>query len=204
MKKLIGIASGIGLMLVAITPAFAQTIESCGNDTTGYDSNNWCVKVAAKAALFKTKNKGFTVQSVFNKVNTGGNKADKNTNSGEYGGVMTGTGKVTTVKSASLNHNSVTLDQSACGENCLTGDVVAGNSITGAKSTNVAAVVDIKAVAFEATNEGFIMQNVTNRVNTGNNSASMNTIGGTVVTGNGVIENTVVSDMNKNTIVIHQ
>jgi hypothetical protein len=83
----------------------------------------------------------------------------------------------------------------AAGNNCE-------NSTTGAMSTNYCNVNNTSSVKVENINDALIKNDVKATSNTGGNSASYNTLGGTVHTGNSSLNASVSSVANVNTTTI--
>lgn len=80
----------------------------------------------------------------------------------------------------------------AVGNNC-------SNGTTGPLSTNYCTINNTSNVAVNNVNDAQITNNVTARSNSGNNSASYNTLGGSISTGNATLNATVSSVANVNT-----
>ncbi len=76
------------------------------------------------------------------------------------------------------------------------------NGTTGPMSENYCTVVNTNSVAVNNTNDANIVNNVTATSNTGHNSASMNTLGGSVITGNASLSVGVSNTANINTTSI--
>ncbi|MBI3379768.1 hypothetical protein HY029_03380 [Candidatus Gottesmanbacteria bacterium] len=74
-----------------------------------------------------------------------------------------------------------------------------GNSTTGPGSNNTCTVTNTSNVSVNNVNDAQIINNVRTSSNTGGNSASNNTLGGSIVTGNASLNTTVSSVANVNT-----
>ncbi len=195
-KKLIGVAAGLGMVLATVAPSFAATV-ACGNQTTGYQSANRCLQISAKIAAFRLNNTGGNNQSSSHNVNSGGNVSNYNT--AGPGAVSAGAANAETIHTAVLNSNAVGVTQTS---EPASYEMV--NHTTGAQSTNLAVAVDVKAVVFGITNNGTVNQSSTHTVNSGNNSASYNTVGGSVTTGAATSSSDMMSGVNTNEVTISQ
>lgn len=80
----------------------------------------------------------------------------------------------------------------AAGNNCA-------NSTTGPLSTNYCTINNTSNVTVNNVNDAQIVNNVTAISNTGNNSASWNTLGGSITTGNATLNTTIANVANINT-----
>jgi hypothetical protein len=136
----------------------------------------------------------------FTSLNTGNNSTNKNTVSS--GNSTSGAAVASGLHTASLNTASISLDQT--GSTCVTCSSSTGSVVTGSKSINVAAVIDVKAASITTNNFGSVNQKDTFMVNSGNNHSDGNTVGGTVNSGNATVSETVQSMLNDTTVVIKQ
>lgn len=74
-----------------------------------------------------------------------------------------------------------------------------GNGTTGPLSNNTCTINNTSAVTVNNVNDSKVVNNVTSVSNAGGNSASMNTLGGSIVTGNAALNTTVGTVTNVNT-----
>lgn len=193
-KKLISAVAGVGLMLATVVPAMA--VNQCGNQTTGPSSTNVCHRSLDKFKLLTITNSGNVTHTVNSIANSGNSIANGNTSGGTVG-----TGHVfsTVVKQASLNTGNVTLTQTD-----PTADETGINDITGPSSNNTVNMTTNKSITLTLTNDGNVTQTVHSEANTGNNSSSNNTIGGSVTTGNATSDVSVITIMNDFNINLSQ
>ncbi len=197
-KKLMGVAMGTGLLLATALPTFAATTTTtCENNITGALSRNRCIRVDVKAVLFKLDNNGGVTQNVGTSANTGGNSANYNTVSG--GGIESGIADALVASEAKVNDNNVDVSQTDPDN-----DNTLGNNTTGYDSRNTVLVLNAKVAAFSVSNYGNVNHIVNTSANSGNNSASYNTVGGTITTGDAVSTSSVNTSVNTNNITISQ
>lgn len=193
-KKLITTAIGAGLVLATVAPAFA--VNLCANQTTGPSSFNICTRTLTKLKTVTLNNTGNVTHNVNSISNSGNNTADNNTSGGTVGSGMAGS---LVFKQASLNTGNVTVSQSD-----PVNDEQGLNDTTGPSSNNTVTFTTSKTLTLTLGNSGYISQTVNSTANSGGNSASMNTIGGMVTTGNASSDVTVVSVMNDFNIDLSQ
>ena len=191
MKKILGAAVGVGMLLAAVAPTFAAV-----NKTTGADSWNISGKVDVGVAIVPIKNDGFVFQATRSRVNTGRNVSNKNTTGG---GVTSGDAGALTGASTEMNTNKVTVKQPVSSSTSET-----SNEITGADSVNVAVDANVKVAYVSIENSGAIIQMTSASVNSGGNTSNKNTVGGKITTGDACAETSSVVQMNTNTVVISQ
>lgn len=190
-KKLISAAAGIGLVLAAAAPAFAANL--CANQTTGPSSYNICTRTITKPFALTLNRFGSIFHNVTSVATSGNNTANNNTGNSTLGGGMVVAGDATadTLKQASLNTGNITVNQTdpASDEQGL-------NDTTGPSSNNTVTFTTTKSVTLNHTENGTINQTVNSNANSGGNQANMNTLGGSVVTGNATSTTTIMSILN--------
>lgn len=103
--------------------------------------------------------------------------------------------KIATALGTAALFAAAVLPAVATGNNC-------GNGTTGPLSTNYCTINNSSDVSVENINDAQISNRVTVTANTGNNSASYNTLGGSVKTGNATLNTTVSNIANWNTTTI--
>ena len=193
-KKLITSAAGIGLVFAMVAPAFAANI--CNNQTTGPSSWNVCQRTLNKTKNLTINNTGTVTHNVSARFNTGNNTANSNTNGGTVG---TGGATGSVLKQASLNTGIITTSQvdPASDDSGL-------NDTTGPSSNNTINMTTNKTITLYLDNSGTVSQDVFFRVNTGNNTANSNTIGGMITTGDATGDVSVTTIMNDFVIDLSQ
>lgn len=194
MKKLIGIAAGIGMLLASVAPTFAA--NTCDNQTTGPGSINACIRLLLKLQGVGVTNTGFLFQGQNTHANSGNNISDGNTTGGVVG---SGGAAVVAGNAADLNPNTIGVVQSD-----PAAEDQGSNNITGPGSINIVAFATVKAARVNVANTGIVFQGINASANSGNNSASFNTTGGAVVTGDASVTSTNVAAVNSNVISISQ
>ena len=190
-KKIITAAAGLGLVLATVVPALAA--NQCANQTTGPSSNNTCTRSLTKPFGFNLNRFGSVFHSVTATSITGQNSANNNTGNATLGGgsVMTGQASADAVKQASLNTGNITVNQTDPAD-----PEVGLNDTTGPSSNNTVTFTTMKSVTINHTDNGTINQTVNHTSISGQNSANMNTLGGSVVTGNATSTTTIQSILN--------
>lgn len=196
MKKLIGLATGIGMLLMSGSPAFAAT--GCRNSTTGFQSINTCNTILSKLHTLNLSNTGSILHNVTKNVNSGNNTVTNNTVST---GLAVNSGEASAFVDSGVALNTAFLSFT---QTDPTGDQAGSNNITGANSTNTVNVSNTKTATVNITNDGSVVHNVAVAVNSGGNSVSNNTIAGGIQTGNASATTIVQTFMNSTTIVINQ
>jgi len=161
------------------------SLDACGgcdmdiqtsNTKTGADSwNETEVELVKTNDVFQT-NKADVDNTVKADVNTGGNKANKNTTSGS---VLTGDVEGTVLVDNVLNRNLASMRGGNGGST-----LDASNDTTGADSDNESSIDVIFANLVSQSNWADVDNDVDLDINTGNNTANKNTGIGEVVTGN--------------------
>ncbi|MCJ7740274.1 hypothetical protein MUP32_03070 [Candidatus Microgenomates bacterium] len=97
MKKILGAAVGVGMLLAAVVPTFAAS-----NIMTGPDSINVNATLNLKLFSVTNTNFAFVTNDVVSVSNSGGNSANGNTMGGA---VVSGGSQSYTVISNNVNHN---------------------------------------------------------------------------------------------------
>jgi len=204
-KNILGVAAGLGLILVAAFPVFA--VDNCTNGTTGPDSWNVCGRISVRLNRLPVTNRGTVNQTITSTAQTGNNTSNDNTVGADVvNSVNTGAAEISGIKGAQLNTVDALVDQTGnplCPD-CDTGTVTGTNNVTGPDSVNVIAVVDVKAVSVEVNNNGTVNQTIRSRANTGDNTVNHNTIAGGIKTGNATVNETVTTMLNDTFVTIYQ
>ncbi len=176
----------MGLVMATVMPALAA--NQCGNQITGPNSANVCLRTLTKLKTLNFTNSGSVTHTVNSVANSGNNTADMNTSGGTVG-----TGHVASIvlKQASLNTGNITATQSDPAS-----DDTGVNDTTGPTSNNSVTLTTTKTINLDLTNSGTVTHNADSNANSGHNSASNNTIGGVVTTGNASSDVSVITIMN--------
>jgi hypothetical protein len=201
-KTIIGAIAGLGLVLAVAVPSFAA--GTCSDGATGANSWNVCVKASLKLNRVSTLNTGFVTQTVNSRANTGKNESNKNTLATDPGIIdPTGNATISGLKGVQLNDAAITVDQSKAAP-CTDCTDAGGFKITGNNSKNISALLDVKLASVTTTNFGVVTQTVTSNANTGKNESNGNTVGGSINTGNALVNEDVTTMMNTTTVVVNQ
>lgn len=170
--------------------------NTAGNSITGAESQNFADILNKNKVTVKNDNTAVLLNDVEAKSNTGGNLADKNTD-GIGGKVQTGDA-ITLVDVINRANDSATAVRGLANF----GSSVVGNSITGFDSMNVANIKNLNEVAVTNVSDAFVLNHVRAKATTGNNTASKNTMGGLVQTGDALADVSLLTDANINTTSI--
>lgn len=173
-KKILGFAAGAGMLLATVAPAFAVSIN-CANQTTGSGSFNDCVRSSFKTKTLNVTSTGNIVNNLVKTARSGNNTANDNTSGGS---VTTAEASADLDSLSSLNTGDVTVAQ-----NDSAADETGLNDTTGSTSNNTVNITTNRTVTLDVVHYGNITNNVTADAISGDNSASNNTVGGTVVSG---------------------
>lgn len=186
-------ATGTMMAAMVVPSAFAANNVTIQGNGKNSDSK---VKIADKNTTTVVQGNLTVVgTSVVVLANTGGNKANGNTGSGDK---SVNSGKVTNKVGVTVggNTNTATLPTS-CG--CDTGDndiTVQGN---GKNSNNKVKVVNKNETTVIQGNASIVLTGVFLDANTGGNKANGNTGDGDITVGSGKVKNTVTVDVEGNT-----
>lgn len=160
------------------------------NEVTGPFSNN----NAYLNNLYTVAAQNSNTATVNNNVNvtadTGNNSADNNTGPAA---ITTGNARLDATVGTHVNDNLTRVALSGA-----SGNNTAGNSTTGPFSANSALVNNIATVAVNNVNDLIVDNRVDALANTGRNSASNNTLGGDIATGNAASDVLVDTEGNLN------
>lgn len=167
--------------------------NTSGNSITGAGSKNLANILNSNVVRVRNDNTAVLSNTVNATSNTGGNLADRNTDGG--GGVVQ-TGDALTEVSLSNRANDSLTNVSGLAS---FGSNVVGNSITGADSNNEAYITNRNTVAVTNVSDAAVRNAVTAAAATGGNSASRNTMGGMVQSGDAGVGLELLTDANINT-----
>lgn len=170
--------------------------NTAGNSITGAGSGNFANIANTNAVRVRNDNTAVLDNKVDAVSNTGNNMANENT---DGGGGMVQSGDAQTVVSLANRANDSATSVSGLAN---FGSNVVGNSITGADSTNRADIVNSNSVAVTNVSDAAVWNRVRARGNTGGNSASRNTLGGMVQSGDAGVDIEMLTDANINTTAI--
>lgn len=160
------------LLVSMITPAFAADITVTGNGSGSVNTAN--VTDTNTTSVSQTNNAVVT-NNVTSNSNSGGNSANFNT--GGSTTVVSGPAKSTAEVTTAVNANHADVTPCNC-ENGGTDVKISGN---GATSFNTANVNGANTTTVGQTNAAAVSNSVASNANSGNNGASFNTGGTTVV-----------------------
>ena len=188
MKKILGTALGLGMILAAAAPSFAATNVTM-NNTGPYSINR--VRVL-KGTTTKVNNLqgAFVYNKVKSENNTGGNSATLNTNVTGGGG----TGNATSNVTVENNVNGALTEITGCG--CPEGETNVDMSNTGPYSTNKVKIDDSSTTTVNNVQLGIVINRIRSNNNTGGNSATLNTNVTTASTGDATSDVGVVNWIN--------
>lgn len=174
MKKLVSITSTFALLVPMLMP-LASADNTSSNAITGYGSQNFSNVTNTNNVVVTNVSDTKIVNDVRTMSNTGGNDASYNTLGGSVssGNAVNNVGILNTG-----NINTTVVKVGTAGGN------EAGNSITGALSTNTSDIDNINKVEVLNDNTAWIENRVDAKSLTGQNSASYNTGAGSAMSGN--------------------
>lgn len=186
MKKLVSITSTVALLSSMLMP-LAGADNTSGNAITGYGSTNVSNVTNTNTATVNNVSDTKIVNVVDTVSSTGGNSASFNT----LGGLVS-SGNASNIvgisNTGNINTTSVRVGTS--------GDNQAGNSITGALSTNKSDVLNTNKVKVYNDNTAWVSNYVDATSTTGGNTASYNTGAGSALSGNAVTNVAVANHLN--------
>ncbi len=170
--------------------------NAAGNSITGASSQNFATIANTNKVDVRNDNTAVLTNMITAKSNTGGNLADKNTDG--TGGIVT-TGNANTVVSlANKANDSLTTIEGLRNY----GANLVGNSITGYHSLNSADISNTNNVRVNNVSDAAVLNMVMADANSGRNTASKNTMGGLVATGDSGVGIQLLTDANINTTAI--
>jgi hypothetical protein len=170
--------------------------NAAGNSITGAESINIAAINNTNNVAVRNDNTAVLMNMVKAKSNTGGNWADMNTD-GTGGSVLTGDANTVVSLSNKANDSLTTIEGLR-----NSGTNLVGNSITGYHSLNNAAVANLNNVAVTNVSDAAVFNMVRADANSGRNTASMNTMGGAVLSGDAGVGIQMLTDANINTTAI--
>lgn len=165
------------------------------NNVTGPFSNNSAFITNAHDVRVWNSNTASVNNDVSTNADTGNNNADNNTGPAT---IMTGDARLSTGVQTHVNDSLTALDLSAGGA----GNNTAGSSTTGPFSSNDAVITNAINAAVNNVNDLQVRNDVDVRAKSGNNSASNNTLGGSIGTGSATAGTGVNTEGNINTTQI--
>jgi hypothetical protein len=180
-----------GLLLASGALAVEATNTNTGADST----NDSSVSIENNTTVNSTNNADINNTITVN-ANTGDNSASQNTGDGSVAsGDINGSVSVANLGNENGDFNSL-LNLNCNGE-C---DFSAGNSNTGAGSTNDSSISLTNNIDVTVSNNANVDNNVGADLNTGGNSADKNTGDGSVVSGDIDFSVEIINDLNRNFI----
>ncbi len=165
-----------------------------GNSVTGPFSNNDAFITNRYTVDANNSNTANVTNDVYAKADTGKNKADNNTGPAS---IQTGRALLNTMVGTHVNDSLTNVSLTGA-----SGNNTAGNSTTGPFSANNAVVTNSADVTLNNVNDLQVKNNVTVKARTGRNSASNNTLGGSIETGNATAGVGVDTEGNINTSLV--
>ncbi len=191
----VGNVANINTTTVTGGPSASDNTGS--NGITGPESDNRVTITNTRVVDVTNSNTALVTNNVDARVNSGFNKADFNTGPAS---VTTGNSNLDLAVATHVNDNATGISAGAGG----TGGNTADNSTTGPLSTNYVDMFNTSLVTVNNINDMMVANNVKARTNTGRNSASFNTLGGAIDTGNAGAEVGINTEGNINTTTIQQ
>lgn len=173
----VGVTNTLNRNVANVSPCGGCDLDIvASNVKTGADSKNDADVTVEKENVLQQSNNAFIHNNIDQNLNTGDNKANKNTG---MGSVSTGDVEALSVVNNRANQNWASMMGGGHGGSLLS----AGNDTTGADSDNDASI-DVKAQNWMVqTNQAFVLNDADVEVNTGRNDANKNTGVGHVMTG---------------------
>lgn len=159
-----------------ISVGYAGSSNAGANDVTGPDSTNYTYINNEHRANVYNSNTANVTNNVDSFAGTGRNLADYNTGPAS---VETGNANVNSVVGIHANDSYTALSLGAGG----TGNNTAGSSTTGPLSSNYSTINNALDVTVNNVNDLLVSNDVRTFAGTGRNSASWNTLGGSIDTG---------------------
>lgn len=164
--------------------------NTAGSSITGADSLNYADIANSNSVYVRNDNTAVLKNDITADANTGGNAANQNTDGGG--------GKVQTGDAVAVVSLTNRANDSATGIYGLGnfGTNIVGNSITGYGSLNDASVVNTNVVDVRNVSDASVLNKVRATSTTGANSASQNTLGGLVQSGDALTDLALITDAN--------
>lgn len=176
-----------------VTAGFGGGAGNTGmNSVTGPFSNNDAFITNSARVAVQNDNTASINNDVDATADTGNNRADNNTGPAT---IRTGSSWLSTLVGNHANDSLTNVAVSGAGA----GGNTVGNSTTGPFSNNTASITNSANATINNVNDLQVNNNVGVRSRTGNNSASNNTLGGDIVTGNATAGLGVSTEGNINT-----
>ncbi len=170
----------------------SMSVES-GNETTGFNSENNSTVNLTESTDVDVTNRGTATNVVAGDLNTGDNRASRNTGDGM---AASGDASVEASLSTDINANAGA-SLRAIGEGTMEmGDITATNRETGASSANDTRVNVSKTLSVTERNNATATNTVDLDINTGGNESNFNTGDGGVKTGDGSFDISVNNVLN--------
>lgn len=161
-----------------VTMGFGSGAGNTGlNSVTGPFSDNKAFITNSARVAVQNDNTASVNNVVNSTADTGNNRADNNTGPAT---IRTGNSLLNTIVGNHVNDSLTEVAVSGAGA----GGNTVGNSTTGPFSNNTASINNAASATINNVNDLLVNNNVGVRSRTGNNSASNNTLGGDIVTGN--------------------
>lgn len=173
----ITVASVANVNTTNVTVGLTASNNAAGNVITGPTSNNTATLTNANRTRVENSNTATVDNTVVADSDTGNNRADTNTGPAN---IRTGNAWLGIGVANHVNDNATLVAADVNG----TGNNTVENSTTGPLSNNFATLLNSADVAVTNVNDLRVSNIVTALSRTGNNSASTNTLGGDIVTGN--------------------
>lgn len=164
------------------------------NAVTGPFSNNDAFVTNDYRVVANNSNTASVDNDVDAKASTGKNRADNNTGPAA---IQTGNAWLSTMVGTHVNDNLTAVSLTGA-----SGNNTAGNSTTGPFSSNNAVIDNSARVTINNVNDLQVENDVDVRARTGRNSASNNTLGGDITTGNATAGLVVDTEGNINTSLV--
>lgn len=192
----VAISNELNSNFTQVNSGLADATVLAGNMTTGAGSVNDASATLDNVVVVDNSNSAGVSNSVAVTSDTGNNTADNNTAMG--GSVETGNASGTVAIVNDVNSNDTVVNSSPIVS------VSVDNDVTGANSINNSSVSAVNVVDVTNTNTAEITNDVTITSNTGGNSASNNTEGGSVVTGSADMTFVISNSGNSNSTEVGQ
>ncbi|MDQ3099548.1 MAG: hypothetical protein M3Q44_07440 [bacterium] len=194
---LVGVVAGAGAVSSSAS-SYGGSVGGVGNSGNGSSSYNVVSSHTTKKVSVTQYNSAFQANGVSNTINSGGNKANKNTGGDEVS-VQTGTATAGVGIENTANQNAAAVQN--CG--CADGAVSASNKGNGYESYNKVKVSNTNKTSVNQANLAVQVNEVSNNVNTGNNQANSNTGADVHVGTGGAGSTTIISNTaNSNQAVV--
>ncbi|MBI4127555.1 MAG: hypothetical protein HY459_00640 [Parcubacteria group bacterium] len=167
------------------------------NSGTGADSENTVSLDGNRTVTIENMNEATITNVLDVNADTGHNLANRNTGAGA---IRTGDAVIESNVNNNANYNLI--DATTFGGTLFPTTIAAANEMTGVNSLNSITVSFNDELTITNENTADVDNHLASIANTGENEARKNTGGGSIITGDAIIEHAIENNLNRNTIVV--